>query len=162
MRSAARKAFNMLCHVYIDADACPVREEAYKVARRHNVPVTVVSNTFLRVPREPLINFIAVSDNFDAADDYIAERANEYSVIITSDILLAQRCLLDNAYVLAPNGKAFTKDSIGAAIATRAIMADLRAGADMPNIGGPAPFTHKDRSKFLEALHLTLERLKRR
>jgi len=152
----------MLCHIYIDADACPVREETYKVARRHQVPVTVVSNNFLRVPREPLIDFIAVSDNFDAADDYIAERADENSVVITSDILLAERCLLKDAVVLAPNGKAFTKDSIGGAIATRAIMADLRAGADMPTLGGPPPFTQKDRSRFLEKLHLSLEQLKRR
>ena len=147
--------------IYIDADACPVREETYKVARRHSVPVTLVSNSFLRVPREPLIRFIAVSDNFDAADDYIAERANAQTIVITSDILLAERCLKSNAAVLAPNGKAFTKDSIGGAIATRAIMADLRAGAEMPNIGGPPPFTHKDRSSFLENLHRTIEKLKR-
>ena len=147
--------------VYIDADACPVREETYKVARRHNVPVTVVSNSFLRVPREPLINFIAVSDSFDAADDYIAANCDARSIVITSDILLAERCLKQDAHVLAPTGKAFTKDSIGGAIATRAIMADLRAGADMPNIGGPAPFTQRDRSKFLEVLHVSLERLKR-
>jgi len=148
--------------IYIDADACPVREETYKVARRHAVPVTVVSNSFLRVPRESLITFIAVSDSFDAADDYIAERSNDSSIVITSDILLAERCLKSGASVLAPNGKPFTEDSIGGAIATRAIMADLRAGADMPNIGGPAPFTHKDRSKFLESLHLMLEKVKRR
>lgn len=125
------------------------------------MPVTVVSNSFLRTPREHLINFIAVSDSFDAADDYIAERVEAQSVVITSDILLAERCLLNDAIVLAPNGKPFTKDSIGGAIATRAIMADLRAGADMPTIGGPSPFTHKDRSKFLEQLHVTLEKLKR-
>ena len=148
-------------HIYIDADACPVREETYKVARRHAVPVTVVSNSFLRVPPEPLIKFVAVSDNFDAADDYIAERADALTIVITSDILLAERCLKANAAVLASNGKAFTKDSIGGAIATRAIKADLRAGADMPNIGGPPPFTHKDRSKFLESLHKTIEKLKR-
>ena len=148
-------------HIYIDADACPVRGETYKVARRHAVPVTVVSNSFLRVPPEPLIKFVAVSDSFDAADDYIAERADALTIVITSDILLAERCLKANAAVLASNGKAFTKDSIGGAIATRAIMADLRAGADMPNIGGPPPFTHKDRSKFLESLHKTIEKLKR-
>ena len=152
----------MSLHIYIDADACPVREETYKVARRHNVAVTVVSNSFLRVPREPLISFIAVDESFDAADNYIAERANENAVIITSDILLAERCLGAGATVLAPNGKPFTKDSIGSAIAMRAIMADLRAGADMPNIGGPPPFTHKDRSAFLDMLHVTLEKLSRR
>ena len=151
----------MPLQIYIDADACPVREETYKVARRHEVAVTVVSNSFIRTPREPLISFIAVSDGFDAADDYIAERANSEAVVITSDILLAERCLKAEATVLAPNGKPFTKDSIGGAIATRAIMADLRAGADMPNIGGPPPFTQKDRSKFLESLHVTIEKLKR-
>ena len=152
----------MTHHIYIDADACPVREETYKVARRHNVPVTVVSNSFLRVPREPLINSAVVSDSFDAADDYIAELADADSIVITSDILLAERCLLKDAAVLAPNGKPFTKDSIGGAIATRAIMADLRAGADMPTIGEPPPFGPKARSKFLEKLHLMLEQLKRR
>lgn len=139
-----------------------MREETYKVARRHKLPVTVVSNSFLRVPREPLINLITVSDSFDAADDYIAEAANETSIVITSDILLAERALNKDALVLAPNGKPFDKNSIGGAIATRAIMADLRAGADMPNIGGPPPFTHKDRSRFLESLHLSCEQLKRR
>jgi uncharacterized protein YaiI (UPF0178 family) len=147
--------------IFIDADACPVREETYKVARRCKVPVTVVSNAFLRVPREPLINFVCVSDAFDAADDYIAERANESSVIITADILLAERCLKSGSKVLGSNGKAFTMDSIGSAIATRAIMADLRAGADMPNLGGPPPFSDRDRSRFLEALHLIIEKLKR-
>lgn len=151
----------MTLHIYIDADACPVREETYKVARRHNIAVTVVSNSFLRVPREPLIKLITVSDSFDAADDYIAEQSNEKSVVITADILLAERALNNKAVVIAPTGKAFDKNSIGGAIATRAIMADLRAGADMPNIGGPPPFTHKDRSRFLEALHLACERLKR-
>ena len=151
----------MTFHIYIDADACPVREETYKVARRHNIPVTVVSNSFLRVPREPLIKLITVSDSFDAADDYIAEHADARAIVITSDILLAERALNKNALVIAPTGKPFDKNSIGGAIATRAIMADLRTGADMPNIGGPAPFTHKDRSRFLEALHLACERLKR-
>lgn len=143
-------------HIFIDADACPVRNETYKVARRHSVPVTVVSNSFLRVPKEPLVKFICVSDAFDAADDYIAERCGEGVIVITSDILLAERALKTEARVLAPTGKLFTMDSIGAQIATRAIMADLRAGADMPNIGGPPPFSERDRSQFLEALHLLL------
>jgi len=116
----------------------------------------VVSNSFLRVPKEPLVKFVCVSDAFDAADDYIAERCETGVIVITSDILLAERVLKAGAQALAPNGKAFTMDSIGSQIATRAIMADLRAGADMPNIGGPPPFTSRDRSQFLEALHLLL------
>lgn len=148
--------------IYIDADACPVREETYKVAERHTVPVIVVSNSYIRVPKHPLFSAAVVSDSFDAADDYIAERANKDSVIVTADILLAERGLLAGATVISPSGRPFDNDSIGAAIATRAIMADLRAGADMPNLGGPPPFSHKDRSRFLEALHLAVERLKRR
>lgn len=149
-----------MVHIYIDADACPVREETYKVARRHNTPVTVVSNSFLRVPREPGFKFIAVSDDFDAADDYIAERAEPGIIIVTSDILLAERGLKTGAVVLAPTGKPFTLDTIGGQIATRAIMADLRAGADMPTLGGPPPFADRDRSRFLEALHLELTKLR--
>ena len=148
--------------IYIDADACPVREETYKVAERHNVPVVVVSNSYIRIPKFPLFSAVIVSDSFDAADDYIAERASGDTIIITADILLAGRCLEAGAVVIAPNGTPFDNDSIGAAIATRAIMADLRAGADMPNLGGPPPFSHKDRSRFLEALHLSVERAKRR
>ena len=152
---------SMSLTIYIDADACPVREETYKVAERHNVPVVVVSNSYIRIPKFALFSAAVVSDSFDAADDYIAERAGEQSVVITADILLAGRCLEAGAAVIAPTGKPFDNDSIGAAIATRAIMADLRAGADMPNLGGPPPFSHKDRSRFLEALHLAVERLKR-
>ena len=147
--------------VYIDADACPVREEVYKVALRHNVPVCVVSNSFLRVLQHPLIKRIIVSDGFDAADDYIAERADERMVVITSDILLADRCIKEKAIVIAPNGKPFTPDSIGAAVATRAIMADLRAGLTSENIGGPPAFTHRDRSNFLQTLHEALVKMKR-
>ena len=144
----------MPTHIYIDADACPVREETYKVARRHSVPVTVVANNFIRVPKEPGFSFHLVSDNFDAADDYIAEAADKDAIVITSDILLAERVLKSGGRVLGSNGKPMTMDTIGSQIAVRAIMADLRAGVEMPNIGGPPPFTQKDRSRFLEALHL--------
>lgn len=147
--------------IYIDADACPVREEVYRVAERHHVPVHIVANSYIRVPKFELFTFHLVTDGFDAADDFIAERAHAKSVVITSDILLAERCLLNDAKVLAPNGKPFTKNSIGGAIATRAIMADLRAGADMPNLGGPPPFSPRDRSTFLQSLHLIVETLKR-
>ena len=145
-----------LRRILVDADACPVKDEIYKVAWRLDVPVGVVSNSHLRVPAHPLITRIVVSDGFDAADDWIAEASGPGAVVITADILLADRALKAGAQVLAPNGKPFTTSSIGAAIATRAIMADLRAGGDQ--IGGPAAFTKADRSRFLQALDTALVR----
>jgi len=145
--------------ILVDADACPVKEEIYKVAFRHAVPVTIVSNSPIRVPAHELIDRVVVSDGFDAADDWIAERAGPDAVCITADILLADRCLKAGAAVIAPNGKPFTFSSIGGAIATRAIMADLRANGDV--IGGPAPFGKGDRSRFLSALDEALVRLRR-
>lgn len=145
--------------IWVDADACPVKDEVYKVAYRHEVAVTIVSNSPIRIPDHPLLSRVVVSDGFDAADDWIAERANLSSVVITADILLADRCLKAGATIISPNGKPFTTSSIGAAIATRAIMADLRA--DGSAIGGPPPFTKADRSRFLSALDEALIRLKR-
>ncbi len=146
--------------ILVDADACPVKDEVYKVALRRNVAVVVVSNMRMRLPDHPLIERVVVSDGFDAADDWIAEAADAASVVITADILLADRALKAGATVLSPTGKPFTAGNIGTAIATRAIMADLRAGGDV--IGGPAPFTKADRSRFLAALDETLVKLKRR
>jgi hypothetical protein len=143
----------------VDADACPVKEEIYRVAFRREVPVRVVSNSWLRVPAHPLIERVAVSDKFDAADDWIAEQVDAWTVVITGDILLADRCLKKGATVIGNNGKPFTSASIGGAIATRAIMADLRAGAGVT--GGPAPFAKADRSRFLQALDEALVRLAR-
>jgi uncharacterized protein len=143
--------------ILVDADACPVKDEVYKVAWRREVPVTVVSNAPIRVPDHPLIGRIVVPDRFDAADDWIAEAADAKAVVITGDILLADRCLKKGASVIAPNGKPFTASSIGGAIATRAIMADLRSGAGVT--GGPAPFAKADRSRFLQALDEALVRL---
>ncbi|HEX8056895.1 MAG TPA: YaiI/YqxD family protein [Novosphingobium sp.] len=149
--------------ILVDADACPVKEEIYKVAFRHAVPVTVVSNSPIRMPVHELIDRVVVSDGFDAADDWIAERAAPGGVCVTADILLADRCLKAGAAVIAPNGKPFTHSSIGSAIATRAIMADLRAGGDSigTQIGGPPPFSKNDRSRFLSALDEALVRAKR-
>ena len=146
--------------ILVDADACPVKDEVYKVAFRRNVPVAIVSNQRIRIPDHPLIERITVSDAFDAADDWIAEAAGPDTVVITADILLADRSLKAGASVLSPTGKPFTTASIGAAIATRAIMADLRAGGDQ--IGGPAPFARTDRSRFLSSLDEALVRLERR
>lgn len=148
-----------MIRILIDADACPVKDETYKVAMRHKVPVTVVSNSPIRVPQSVLISRKLVSDAFDAADDWIVENTDAATVVITADILLADRCLKLGASVVAPNGKPFTTSSIGAAIATRAIMADLRAGGDV--VGGPPPFSKQDRSRFLSALDEVLVRLAR-
>ncbi|MCK9541916.1 MAG: YaiI/YqxD family protein [Novosphingobium sp.] len=136
--------------ILVDADACPVKEEIYKVAFRHAVPVTIVSNSPIRVPAHDLVSRVVVGDGFDAADDWITGQAARGAICITADILLADRCLKAGAAVIAPNGKPFTASSIGGAIATRAIMADLRAGGD--TIGGPPPFAKADRSRFLSAL----------
>jgi len=152
-----------MIRILVDADACSVKEEIYKVAFRHEVPVTIVSNSPIRTPVHPLIERIVVSDGFDAADDWIAERADASTVCITTDILLADRCLKAGAVVIANNGKPFTTSTIGGAIATRAIMADLRAGGDAigTQIGGPPPFSKVDRSRFLQSLDEALVRLKR-
>jgi len=145
--------------ILVDADACPVKDEIYKVAWRREVPVTVVSNAWLRVPDHPLIERVVVSGAFDAADDWIAGAADAKAVVVTGDILLADRCLKSGATVIGPNGKPFTAASIGGAVATRAILADLRAGAGIT--GGPPPFAKADRSRFLQALDGALVRLGR-
>jgi hypothetical protein len=143
--------------ILVDADACPVKEEIYRVAFRREVPVKVVSNSWLRVPAHPLIERVVVSGAFDAADDWIAGEADAKTVTVTGDILLADRCLKAGATVIGHNGKPFTSASIGSAIATRAIMADLRAGGE--SLGGPPPFAKADRSRFLQALDEALVRL---
>ena len=145
--------------ILVDADACPVKDEVYRVAFRREVPVRVVSNSYLRVPAHPLVERVVVSAKFDAADDWIVEHVGARTIVITGDILLADRCLKAGATVIGNNGKPFTSASIGSAIATRAIMADLRAGGDV--VGGPAPFAKADRSRFLQALDEALVRLSR-
>ena len=149
----------MSVRILVDGDACPVKDEIYRVAYRTEVPVTIVANSHFRIPAHPLIDRIVVSDGFDAADDWIAEQAGAQTIVVTADILLADRCLKAGAQVLSPTGKPFTNASIGGAIATRAIMADLRAGGDA--IGGPAPFSKSDRSRFLSALDQAIVQMKR-
>ncbi len=144
-------------HILVDADACPVKDEIYRVALRTGTAVVVVANTYMRLPEHPLISRIVVNDQPDAADDYIVEQATPASIVITADILLAQRCLDKSATVIAPNGKPFTDAGIGMAVATRAIMVDVRAGGEQT--GGPPPFTKADRSRFLNALDAALVRM---
>ena len=145
--------------IYVDADACPVKAEIYKVAGRHGVKVFVVSNSFMNVPRDPLIEQVVVGSGFDAADDWIAERAQRGCVVITADIPLAHRCVTAGADVIGPTGKPFTQASIGMALATRNLMEDLRAMGDVT--GGPKPFSARDRSAFLSALDQAIVRSKR-
>ena len=145
--------------IYVDADACPVKDEIYRVAGRHQLQALVVTNSFMHVPRDPLIERIAVAAGPDAADDWIAERADAASIVITADIPLANRCVKKGAAVLAPNGKAFTADSIGMALAIRDLMTDLRSAGE--TTGGPRPFAPRDRSAFLSALDQTIRRLQR-
>ena len=141
--------------ILADADACPVKEEIYRVAARHKAHVRVVSNSPFRVPVSERVQRVMVSDGFDAADDWIAENADERSVVITADIPLADRCLKTGATVLRHDGKPFAAASIGTALATRAIMEDLRAGMDGVG-GGPPPFSKAGRSNFLQALDRVL------
>ena len=155
----AHLAMTKTIRILVDADACPVRDEVYKVAWRRNLPVVIVSNQRIRTPDHPLIARQLVSDGFDAADDWIAAQADAAAVVITADILLADRCLKAGAAVLSPTGKPFTTASIGGAIANRAIMADLRVGGDQ--LGGPKPFAAADRSRFLQALDAALAKLQR-
>ena len=149
----------MPIEILVDADACPVKAEIFRVAERHGVSVKVVANSPLLLPRDAFIERIVVASGPDAADDWIAARASPDSIVITADIPLAARALAAGAQVLAHTGKPFTPDSIGMALAMRNLMQDLRAGGEVT--GGPKPFAPKDRSAFLSALDAALVRLKR-
>ena len=136
--------------IYIDADACPVKDEVYRVAKRYELKVFVVSNSIMRVPNEPLVELVVVRGGFDVADDWIAERVEKGDIAITTDIPLAGRCLERGARVLGPKGREFTEDAIGGALATRALLEMLRQSGEFG--GGPSPFSKTDRSRFLAKL----------
>jgi uncharacterized protein YaiI (UPF0178 family) len=136
--------------IYVDADACPVKDEAYKVARRYGLKVYVVANAPIYVPRDDLVELVEVKGGMDKADDWIAERAEVGDVVVTADIPLADRCLARGARVLAPTGREFTDGSIGHSLATRALLDVLRQSGEVT--GGPAPFAKADRSRFLSRL----------
>ena len=145
--------------IYVDADACPVKQETYRVAERHGAKVVVVSNTPIAVPREPFIERVVVAAGMDKADDYIAEHATKGVIVITADVPLAARCVKAGAVVIAPNGKPFSEASIGLTLATRNLMDQLRSAGEIT--GGPKPFAPKDRSAFLGSLDREIVRLKR-
>jgi uncharacterized protein YaiI (UPF0178 family) len=145
--------------IYVDADACPVKQEVYRVADRHNLKVFVVSNSGVAVPRDPLVERVVVPQGPDAADDWIAERAAPGAIVITNDVPLAARAVKAGAAVIAPTGKEFSESSIGNALAMRNLMDQLRSAGEIT--GGPKPFSPRDRSDFLGALERAVMRLKR-
>jgi uncharacterized protein len=149
-----------ITRIYVDADACPVKDEIYRVAVRHRIPVCVVAGQFIRVPQDPLIERVAAGNAMDAADDWIAERAGEGDIVVTAEIPLASRCVKAGAEVIAPNGKPFTEESIGMTLAVRNLMTDLRSSGEVT--GGPKSFAPRDRSAFLSALDQTIRRIQRR
>ncbi len=146
--------------LFVDADACPVKDEIYKVARRVGFHVHVVANSFIRTPQDPKISFVLVDAGPDLADDWIAERAEAGDVVITNDIPLAARCLERGAEAISPTAKVFTADMIGNALATRGVMEHLRSFGEQTS--GPRPFEAKDRSRFLGALDAAITRAKRK
>lgn len=146
--------------IYVDADACPVKPEVYRVAKRHGVGVTVVAGSWLRVPAGQDVLLELVEQGFDAADDWIASHAGPGDVVVTADVPLAARCVARGARVLGPTGRPFTEANVGEALATRNLLAELR-GAGLETTSGPSPFDPRDRSRFLQALDATLQALRR-
>jgi uncharacterized protein YaiI (UPF0178 family) len=145
--------------IFVDADACPVKEEVYRIAERHGLRVYVVANSPIQVPRDGLVERVTVACGLDAADDWIAERADPAVIVVTNDTPLAGRCLKAGAKVIAANGRAFTDSSIGMALAMRDLMADLRDSGHVG--GGPPAFSPRDRSAFRSALDQAIRRLQR-
>ena len=147
-------------HIFVDADACPVKDEIYRVAQRYGLAVTLVANSWMRVPHKTFIHLEVVPGGFDAADDWIAEQAGQDDIVITADIPLANRCIAKGARVLGPSGRPFTEDNIGSALATRDLLSELR---DLGEIGGgPPPFSQRDRSLFLQQLDQMINALLRK
>ena len=146
--------------IFVDADACPVKPEIYRVAERYGLKVYVVANAFMAVPRSDLIERVIVAEGPDIADNWIAERAGEMDIVITADIPLAGRCVKKGASVIGSTGKPFTEDSIGMALATRDLLTDLRSAGAATR--GPPPLSRQDISRFLSALDLAVTRLKRK
>jgi len=148
-----------LLHIFVDADACPVKEEVYRVARRCRLDVTVVTNSWMRVPDERGIALEVVADGFDAADDWIVEHVQPDDIVVTADIPLASRCLKQGARVMGPTGRPFTEDNIGDAVATRELLSELRDAGQIT--GGPPPLEKRDRSRFLQELDHVVQAIRR-
>jgi uncharacterized protein YaiI (UPF0178 family) len=145
--------------IYVDADGCPVKQEIYRVARRHGLKVILTANSGMQIPLDSRIELVVVDDGFDAADDWIVEHVVEHDIVITADIPLASRCIKKDARVLSPRGRVFTEDSIGEALANREIQSQLREAGFMT--GGPAPFEKRDRSRLLQRLDEVIQAIRR-
>ncbi len=148
-----------MLHVYIDADACPVKDEVYKVAQRYGLKVTLVANSYMRIPGGDWVDLVVVDKGLDEADDWIAEKVGKNDLVITGDIPLAARCLDQGAHVLGHKGRPFTIENVGEALASRQLLSQLRDQGIM--MGGPPPFTKKDRSLFLQMLDQMVNTIKR-
>jgi uncharacterized protein len=146
-------------NVFVDADACPVKQEVYRVAARYHISVTLVANSWMRVSTEDGIVLQVVGKGLDAADHWIVANVTPHDIVITADILLASRCIKAGAYAIAPTGKAFTEDNIGDAVATRNLLAELRGNGEIT--GGPPPFSKRDRSSFLQKLDQVIQMVRR-
>ena len=148
-----------MLHVFVDADACPVKQEVYRVAGRYGLEVTLVSNSWMRVPEDGSVRLQVVDGGFDAADDWIVEHVEVHDIVITADILLADRCLKKGARVIGTTGKPFTEDNIGSAVASRELMAELRGAGEVT--GGPPPIQKRDWSRFLQQLDEAVQSIAR-
>ena len=148
-----------MLHIYIDADACPVKQEVYRVAGRCRLEVTLVANSWMRTPAEKWITLEVVDHGFDAADDWIVEHLQDLDIVITADVPLASRCIKAGARVVGPTGRPFTKDNIGSAVATRNLLEELRGAGEIT--GGPPPLQKRDRSRFLQKLDEAVQSVRR-
>ena len=149
-----------MLHIYIDADACPVKQEIYRVAERYHLSVTLVANSYMGIPSHTWLKLIVVKNNLDAADDWIVEQVAEGDIVISADIPLADRCIKKGALVLGTTGREFTEENIGGAMATRELMNELRESGGFS--GGPPPFQQKDRSRFLQVFDQMIQRMRNR
>ncbi len=149
-----------MLHIFVDADACPVKQEVYRVALRYHLDVTLVANSWMRVPDERWIALEVVGDGFDAADDWIVEHVQPDDIVITADIPLASRCLKEGARVIGSTGKPFTQNNIGLSVATRDLLSELRGAGEIT--GGPPPMEKRDRSRFLQQLDEVIQAIRRK
>ena len=149
-----------MLHIYVDADACPVKQEVYRVAKRYQLDVTLVANSWMRIPDERWLKLEVVGEGFDAADDWIVEQVQADDIVITADIPLASRCVKAGASVIGTTGKPFTENNIGSALATRDLLSELRGAGEIT--GGPRPLQKRDRSRFLQTLDEVIQSIRRK